>query len=358
MTTGPSSAQPNETAIPFPEPADLTDRVESRSGDPVGELVRAAVADRPLDDIAHLITLLERSPEYADATVAALRAVGVNRSVEDVTKLVVLLTRPPRDVASADEAIRAAAESRPLEEVTRLLSLLHRTPLEPHCGEEAVRAAAAGRPVEELVDLIGRLAEERQALMAPPGFPPPPDGAPASMGAADGTFLVGAVPVRDLAPASRSDAAPRYRSPRGAGRQPFRPARLAVLALLVCGVLSFPLHRDGASVRVYGFALGVSVLCVLLALVLAVRSTVPTLAAAVVVPAAMAAGQLFEGKLVHSAGLSRALDLALAPAWIAGAVAVCASLAALTALFARLAWQPPRQARVQPMAEAGRAPVE
>jgi hypothetical protein len=109
MTTGPSSAQSNETAIPFPEPADLTDRVEPRCGDPVGELVRAAVADRPLDDIAHLITLLEGSPEYADATVAALRAVGVNRSVEDVTKLVVLLTRPPRDVASADEAIRAAA---------------------------------------------------------------------------------------------------------------------------------------------------------------------------------------------------------------------------------------------------------
>ncbi|MET7689486.1 hypothetical protein ABZT06_16170 [Streptomyces sp. NPDC005483] len=44
-------------------------------GDPVGDLVRAAVTDRPLEDVVHLITLLEQSPEYAQATVAALRAV-------------------------------------------------------------------------------------------------------------------------------------------------------------------------------------------------------------------------------------------------------------------------------------------
>ncbi|MFF7640654.1 hypothetical protein [Streptomyces canus] len=104
MTTGPTAAHPNEPAIPM-----------ARSyGDPVGDLVRAAVADRPLEDVVHLITLLEHSHEYAQATVAALRAVGVDRSVEDVTRLVSLLTRPPRDTDSADEAIRAAAESRPV----------------------------------------------------------------------------------------------------------------------------------------------------------------------------------------------------------------------------------------------------
>ncbi|KOG42635.1 hypothetical protein ADK37_05345 [Streptomyces resistomycificus] len=333
-------------------------------------MVRVAVADRPLEDIAHLITLLEQSPEYAEATVAALRAVGVNRSVEDVTRLVTLLTRPPRDAACADEAIRAAAECRPVEEVTRLLALLHRTPLQPHCGEEAVRAAAAGRPVEELVELIGRLAEERELYADLPELDPELDpdpepdavletpatldhpetaGVPAGgpVGGGVGRAVLSALDTR-----RKREAAPP--APREAGPA-FRPVRLAVLALVGCGVLSFPLDRDGASARIYGLALGVSVLCVFLALVLTVRPSVPTLAAAALVPAGLAAGRLFEGRLVHSAGLSRALELALAPASLVGVVAVCASFAALAALLARLAWQMPRTATPRPPAEADRA---
>ncbi|MGW0331438.1 hypothetical protein ACWD0J_06060 [Streptomyces sp. NPDC003011] len=345
MTTGPFSPESNPTAIPPSESTGTTGRAVSEHGDPVDELVRAAVADRPLEDIAHLITLLEQSPEYAEATVSALRAVGVDRSVEDVTRLVTLLTRPPRDVASADEAIRAAAECRPVGDVTRLLALLHRTPLEPHCGEEAVRAAAAGRPVEELVDLIGRLAEERQTVADLPTSEQLLREEPAQpSGVTGGPLGLGVMAARPARPADS----------RRAARPAFRPTRLAVLVLVLCGLLSFPLHRDDASVRVYGFALGVSVLCVFLALLLAVRPTLPTLVAAVVVPAALAAGQLFEGRLVHSAGLSRALELALAPAWLAGTAAVVASLSALTALFARLAAQPPRREPVLPLAEANR----
>ncbi|MFB6791993.1 hypothetical protein ACFCWT_35640, partial [Streptomyces olivaceus] len=151
-TAGPRAADRREA--PEADPADRA------YGDPVGDLVRAAVADRPLEEVVDLITTLEQSPKYAQATVDALRAVGVNRSVEDVTRLVGLLTRPPRHPDSADEAIRAAAESRSVEDVTRLMGLLHRTSLEPHCGQAAVRAAATGRPVEELVELIGRLAED------------------------------------------------------------------------------------------------------------------------------------------------------------------------------------------------------
>lgn len=309
MTTGPSAAHPNEPAIP----------IETAYGDTVGDLVRAAVADRPLEDVVHLITLLEQSPQYAQATAAALRAVGVDRSVDDVTRLVALLTRPPRDPDSADEAIRAAAESRPVEDVTRLVALLNRSELQPHCGQEAVRAAATGRPVEELVELIGRLAQERPAqpsyepsgphpaqeaypMPGPEGFPAPPPHPPA---------------------------------PRRAARTPAWPGRLAALFLLVCGVLCFPAHRDGASLRVYGFAVGVSALCAVLALLLAIRPVVPLLALAVVLPAGVAAGQLLDGHL-GSAGLSRALELPLAPAWLAGTAAVCASLAALTALVVQL----------------------
>ena len=309
MTTGPSAAHPNEPAIP----------IETAYGDTVGDLVRAAVADRPLEDVVHLITLLEQSPQYAQATAAALRAVGVDRSVDDVTRLVALLTRPPRDPDSADEAIRAAAESRPVEDVTRLVALLNRSELQPHCGQEAVRAAATGRPVEELVELIGRLAQERPAqpsyepsgphpaqeaypMPGPEGFPAPPPHPP---------------------------------TPRRAARTPAWPGRLAALFLLVCGVLCFPAHRDGASLRVYGFAVGVSALCAVLAVLLAIRPVVPLLALAVVLPAGVAAGQLLDGHL-GSAGLSRALELPLAPAWLAGTAAVCASLAALTGLVVQL----------------------
>jgi hypothetical protein len=340
MTTGPTAAHPNEPGIPM----------DRSYGDPVGDLVRAAVADRPLEDVVHLITLLEQSPEYAQATVAALRAVGVDRSVEDVTRLVSLLTRPPRDADSADEAIRAAAESRPVEDVTRLVALLNRSELQPHCGQEAVRAAATGRPVEELVELIGRLATETppqpsyeayeprdpygeewrpEAEMPGPGaFPAPPPHPPAS------------------APTRRASAWPSW---------------IAALALLVCGVLCFPAHRDGASVPVYGFALGVSLLCVLLAL-LTVRPVLPVLVLAVVVPAGVAAGQLLDGRF-RSAGLSRALELPLAPAWVAGTAAVCASLAALTALVVHLASAAPassgltEQRIVEALRERAEAPL-
>ncbi|KUM88459.1 MULTISPECIES: hypothetical protein [Streptomyces] len=319
MTTGPTAAHPNEPAIPM----------DRSYGDPVGDLVRAAVADRPLEDVVHLITLLEQSPEYARATVAALRTVGVDRSVEDVTRLVSLLTRPPRDADSADEAIRAAAESRPVEDVTRLVALLNRSELQPHCGQEAVRAAATGRPVEELVELIGRLATEEppqplfeeHELYDEQSWPEP--GTP------------GAEPFP--APPPHPPAA---RPTPGATAW---PSRIAALALLVCGVLCFPAHRDGASAQVYGFALGVSLLCVLIA-VLMVRPVVAVLALAVVVPAAVAAGQLLEGRF-RSAGLAQALELPLAPAWLAGTAAVCASLAALTALVVRLA-SPPSPERV------------
>ena len=302
--------------------------------DPAGALVHAAVADRPLEDVARLITLLEQSPQYAQATVDALRAVGTDRSVEDVTRLITLLTRPPRDADSADEAIRAAAESRPVEEVSRLMALLHRTPLEPHCGQEAARAAAAARPVEELVELIGRLSQEREARAARPE-PQSPD--------EEGTVECG-FPAPDSAPESAvaDDRTPRRLTrtpPRPAARHPW-PALIAAAALLLCAMLWFPVHQEGVSLRAYGSAVAVSVLCALLAVLLTLRPALPALTLGVLVPAVLAAGRLYEGRF-HSARLSRTLHLTLAPGWIAGLAAVCAALAALTALLVRLAAQAP-----------------
>ncbi|MDQ0596871.1 hypothetical protein QF037_001216 [Streptomyces canus] len=251
-------------------------------------LVRAAVADRPLEEVAQLITLLEHSPLYARATVDALRAVGVNRSADDVTRLCVLLTRPPRDVASADEAIRAAAETRPVEDVTRLMALLQQAPLEPHRGQEAVRAAATGRSVEEAVAPVDDAGRHRDPA-ACPGL------------------------VR-----------------RRPARPPVWPARLTAVALLLCAAARVPVHQDGVSLRRYGLVLGLAGLCLLLGLLVAVRPAVPVLAAA----------QLYASRF-DSGRLSAALDLTLAPAWIAGLAAVCAALAALAALVVRLASHTP-----------------
>lgn len=294
MTTrssSPSSNDPDISAAPY--------------DDPVGRLVHAAVADRPVAEVAQLITLLERSPEQARATLEALRAVGVDRSVEDVPRLVDLLTRPPRTADGADETIRAAAEQHSLDDVTRLVALLHRTDLEPHCVQEAVRAAAPGHPVDEIVELIRRPSEDCDR---PPVIEPLPQ-EPAADGPAPNSVLP---------------------------RPPAWPGRLTVAALVICAVAYFPLYRDGASLRVYALALGMSVACLAVALLLTFRITGPLLGCAVVVPALLAAAQLLEGR-VPSAGLSRALDLTLAPAWAAGPAAVLASLAALAALLVHLA---------------------
>ncbi|GAA4789647.1 hypothetical protein [Streptomyces ziwulingensis] len=359
-------------------------------GDPVGDLVRAAVADRPLEEVVTLITTLQRSPQYARATVDALRAVGMNRSVEDVTRLVGLLTRPPRDADSADEAIRAAAESRPVEDVTRLMALLHRTPLLPHCGEEAVRAAATGRPVEELVRLIGRLGEERpdplgrpyERALDDPGFDDDPQDTghgrrSGRSGGALGALLAGAgrggrarsrAPRRGRTADTRQDrdqdqdrdqyqdGAPDRDPARSSARDTAArsaplSSRLAVAVLAGCGIAFFPLHAEGTSARAYGVALGLSALCLVLALVLTLRPAVPVLAVAVVGPVALAAGRLYAGTAPGSRP-ARVMDLTLAPAWIAVTAAAAASLAALTALCVRVAAQPPGRWAARPVAEA------
>ncbi|MGW1052073.1 hypothetical protein [Streptomyces sp. NPDC002521] len=150
-------------------------------GDPLPGLVQAAVANRPVEDVVRLITLLEGSPEHARTTADALRAVGVDRSVEDLARLVTLLTEAPRDTASADEAIRVAAERRPLDDVSRLMQLLHRTSMGPYCGQAAVRAVAVSRPVEELAELIGRLAADRAVRETPLSGPPSADPSPTDL---------------------------------------------------------------------------------------------------------------------------------------------------------------------------------
>ncbi|MFC9927683.1 hypothetical protein [Streptomyces sp. NPDC127190] len=308
-------------------------------------LVRAAVADRPLEDVVRLITLLESSPEYTRATADALRAAGVDRPVEDVTRLVTLLTKPPRGTDSADEAIRAAAERRPLEDVTRLMQLLHRAPVEPHCGQAAVQAAAAHRPVEELAELIGRLAAERPGRVHPRPEPAAPE---AVLAAAETDTPEVAAADRAERPEPEHPGKPRPRKERSATRRTARnrrPARTvlwargAALLVLLCGVAHVPRQWGGPSYGVLGAGVLGSALCVLLALALAARGAQTRLVAATGafgVTAALAAGQALAGRF----GLpdpSRLWATALAPPWLAITAAATAALAALAVLLAALA---------------------
>ncbi|MBV7694700.1 hypothetical protein KWI83_03240 [Streptomyces sp. TRM70350] len=319
--------------------------------DPVGDLVHAAVSDRPLEEIVRLITLMEQSPEYAQTVVAVLRAVAVDRPVEDVARLVVELTRPPREADSADEAIRAAVERRCLEDVSRLMALLHQTSLQPHCGQEAVRAAATGRPIEELVELIGRLAQERQRGTEAAGLPP-------SVAASETAFARAAsAPDPEVARprARRPLRVRRARPPEQPRRAVFWPGWLAAAALVVCGAAYFPLRRDGAPLSVFAITLGMSGMCLTLAVVLALRTSVPALVTGMLLPAGLAGAGLLESR-VHSTGLSQAMHLTVAPPWSAGLTAVCASLASLAALLLLLMVQvAERYPAVQPAAGASRA---
>ncbi|GAA2461019.1 hypothetical protein [Streptomyces glaucus] len=306
-------------------------------GDPVGDLLRAAVADRPLEEVADLITMLESSPQYAQTTADVLRTAGVDRSVEDVARLVALLTRPPRQADSADEAIRAAAACRPVEDVTRLMTLLHRTPLEPHCGQEAVRAAATGRPVEDLVELIGRLAGSRRASAGPPEAEGPRAPGPHRRDTAvrpDGRAVVPGAPGGVVRAARRVLHAVRSWDPHPFLRAAPWPGRLVVVALAACGVLYFPPQPGGASLGVYAAALGLSAFCLVLSLLLMVRPSGPVLAGSVAMPATLAVAKLC-GDAYPSTRLSQAVDLTLAPAWLAATVAMFAALTSLAALLTR-----------------------
>ncbi|KDN75651.1 hypothetical protein DF19_19030 [Streptomyces olindensis] len=129
--------------------------------------------------------------------------------------------------------------------------------------------------------------------------------------------------------------------------------RLAALALAVCAVAHFPLQRGDASLRLHAFALGLSVLCTVLVLLLALRPVAVVLAGSVLVPTVPAGAQAY-GSSFPAASLSRAVDLALAPPWLAAAVAVCATLLALVALVFRvLAPIASRQWEPAPAPEAG-----
>lgn len=328
-TTVPLSPVTPPAPVPDPDAAAVpSGETAPAYPDPVDGLIREAAANRSLEDVARLVALLEQTEDGREAAADVLRVVGAGRPLEDVSRLVAVLSGPPHDAQHADHMIRAAVESRSVEEVARLMALLFRPPLEPHCGDEAVRAAATHRPVEEVVELVERLARLR-AVPAAPSASAPQSAEPPTPYPADPELRSAPAP---LAPPARASA----RSARRSDAVVPWTAWAAALALTLCGVAHVLVRRDGLPTAVLAVALTSCGLCLLSALLLLRRPTLRLLAAAVVVPAALAGAQLLAPR-IGVAELSRATEATLAPQWLAAPTAAAAVLALLVALFTGVA---------------------
>ncbi|MFE1150665.1 hypothetical protein ACFW42_26665 [Streptomyces albidoflavus] len=363
----PAGAQPEQDTIaPFEAPE------RELAARPVDGLVRTAVTTRSVPEIVDLIRLLEQSPSGAEAAEEILRTAAVERPVDDVSDLVALLSRPPQPVERADEAIHLAAAERPIDDVSDLVALLHRPPHDSHAGEEAVHAAATGLTVEELAELIDRLETERVAR-AETGATPPPDALPAepseeepagsplpngdSMSTAhtEGTATVAgtteaptmdaptARPTPSLADGRRRPPSrPRQVPEASTGDRQAAPAAAlplwlrwtTVAALLLCGVTHFPFQRTGLPASAYGLAVGIAVLCLLLAAGTLLRRVLPVLIADILLMGSLTAAHLLAPATGPQA-LTSALEPGGTPAVLPAAVAGVLSLLALTLLLTR-----------------------
>ncbi|MEU3394266.1 hypothetical protein [Streptomyces albidoflavus] len=364
--TRPASARPEQDTVSSEAPE------REPAARPVDGLVRTAVTTRSVPEIVDLIRLLEQSPSGVEAAEEILRTAAVERPVDDVSDLVALLSRPPQPVERADEAIHLAAAERSIDDVSDLVALLHRPPHDSHAGEEAVHAAATGLTVEELAELIDRLETERAARAETGTTPPPdallaqpseeeptgsplPDGDSMSTAHTEGTATVAgtteaptmdaptARPTPSLTdgrrrPPSRSRQMPEAstgdRQAEPAAALPLWLRWTTAATLLLCGVTHFPFQRTGLPASVYGLAVGIAVLCLLLAAGTLLRRVLPVLIADILLMGSLTAAHLLAPATGPQA-LTSALEPGGTPAVLLAAVAGVLSLLALTLLLTR-----------------------
>lgn len=260
--------------------------------DPVDGLLHAAAANRPLEDVARLVTLLEQGEGGEDAAAGVLRVVGTDRPLEDVPLLVTVLSRPPHHA-----------------------------------------------------ELVERLARERAGLVAPPSSVPQGEGPPPAPSPADGELR----PVQPLQAQAQAPQAPPDRS---AAVVPWTAWATAV-ALALCAAAYIPVHHHGVPVAVLAAALASAGSCLLPAL-LPVRGPTPALLmVAVLVPTVLVGAQLLPPRveMTETAGITEAI---LAPAWLAAPTAAAAALTALLALLVSLLGG--RRTRVGPGTQDRRPP--
>ncbi|MFJ6718396.1 hypothetical protein [Streptomyces sp. NPDC091259] len=99
--------------------------VTATGDDGLRMLLQTAVACRPLEEVADLVTLLRRSGQVPDAANEALRAAAVSRPVEDVVSLALLLSNEeeaapqPERIVPAERTRRGTRADRPRKAARR-----------------------------------------------------------------------------------------------------------------------------------------------------------------------------------------------------------------------------------------------
>ncbi|MFB9517434.1 hypothetical protein [Streptomyces purpureus] len=253
----PKSAQPAPPAPPAPGKRAPSAQDKHENGDEaIHTLLWTAATERPVDEVASLVSRLQETGELSCPADVALRAAAVSRPLDEVRQLVVLLNASGYDLERAETTLRAAAVGRPIEDVVKLVNII---------GHDNVDWLPAGRNAEEPE------SAPRQDDRANAGADAVPAAAPKrrssvtwARSALDGALAAG--------PGSHTTSS----ALRSVLRWP------AAVALIACALVHVPM--DLAQLRAGGQAAALSavvtVLCLLGGVWLAVRDAVAVWAAA------------------------------------------------------------------------------
>ncbi|MGW7467688.1 hypothetical protein ACWGJT_24170 [Streptomyces xantholiticus] len=302
------AALPDDTDAAFP--IDPAEGAAPHDGEqPIHTLLWTAATERPVEEVAALVSRLTRTGEVDSPGGLALRAAAVSRPLEEVRQLVALLNEYPHPLHEADTTLRAAAVGRPVEDVVPLVNMIG-----TDAGEQrsAAKEAAVGGPPPCAFAALDKEAGAVVAASAEPSQKSPWPVAALNGALADGPDS------HTVSPALRSGL-----------RRP------TALVLFACGVIHLP--ADVAGLRSGGYAdtlsVAVTALCLVVAVWLAARDTAPVWAAASGLAvgvialhalAGMGTLNLLQSSLGDSVGWARA-----AAVLCAGATAVLAGSALL-----------------------------
>ncbi|MEU6890376.1 hypothetical protein ABZ934_00980 [Streptomyces sp. NPDC046557] len=289
----------------------------------VRTLLDTAATCRPVEEVTALVGLLKETGLLSRSGQEALAAAAVSRSVDDVRHMVTLLGEPPDGEVEAGITLRAAALGRPIEDVALLARFLGAGPDQP-AEPAAPPEPSTGRPP------VGERPDHAALTPAPPA-------ADTEHGGGRGGPGIDLPEDPAAAPSRRADP---DQAPAPPPARPPDPARGEVLhhvlrwpaaaALLLCGVMHLPGNLAALpAVNAVGYLpTAVSVLCLGLGVLLAVRDTAAVWRATAVATLAVVALHLAGGIAVFDP-LAGALG---GPhAWAGVATVLCAGAGSVLA---------------------------
>ncbi|GGW40382.1 hypothetical protein [Streptomyces xantholiticus] len=328
------AGEPTPVRDAIEDPRPLRKESPTRMPTPLPDRGRAALpgdtdAALPLDPAE------DAAPHDSEQPIHTLLwTAATERPVEEVAALVSRLTRTGEVDSPGDLALRAAAVSRPLEEVRQLVALLN-DPHPLHEADTTLRSAAVGRPIEDVVPLmkmIGTDAGERRPAAQEAALDAPPTGAFAALDNEAGAVAAAEPSQKSPWPVAALNGAladgPDSHVVSPALRSGLR--RPTALVLFACGVIHLP--ADVAGLRSGGYAetlsVAVTALCLVVAVWLALRDTPPVWAAA----SGLAVGVIALHALAGMGTLNlMQSSLGASVGWARAAAVLCAGATALLA---------------------------